>query len=1508
MADPSQKPSINLKCVESFGFDCAKRRNLATLPKSGNMPATLAMISGSSLLFRSLNDTSKTVRDNINMPIGVGISSIAVHPEGHRFAVGEKREDNTQPVITIYSWPEVEKIGELVGASEKAVAFMTFSPVTKTRTGDLLASVGSSPDFMLTLWNWQEQKIVLRSKAYGQDVYSVAFNPHIEGQLCSSGVGHIKFWTMANTFTGLKLQGELGRFGRTAISDVEAFVQLPDGRVLSGSEWGNILLWDGGLISLEICQSDGSNCHNGNIRWMSLDESGELLTAGEDGTIKVWNAEAILEIDAGELEGGMLKYDCMNTLTLPSKAGSDISHLVRFVNDSKNADEDLNRSDHDEDHDEENLWLAQDAKGSVWNLDLSFSHKSKPPKAIYTSHAGLVNDFAINEVSELMASAGDSFILIYNLRQKENQNSNIVADCELSYPAHTITWRGKRHLVAGHDDGCLRLYAYNVNSSSSGRDNELIIVQALKPHIDSITKIYTTEDNKYILSASKDKTIFIYKCTGQEGGWLLETVGFLTIEGVATEISFSTDNFSCFIGTDNGHFYNFDLSPIRDIDTNEKERFTYKLDYEPIQHFTFKSCKDQLLRETVQKEAEEERNKLLKKKQAQLKAKKDSGETFTSDQEIEFLNVPAVEVDDSPFFMPEKPSAINTIWSCTSDESEYCISLSGYDAGFLYRVDGKNGKVKDAFRLDTEKAITSYKRENGVMFLAFENGIIRAYSANGTGLLLLPKEFSEVSGILQQHDLGYGKITKIETFGANSMISSGLDGNIFRYTLSGNDLPSKGIKVPRPVSHRLFNPVKDIDKDAWSIEQQREKEEEAKNLKLAEKRKDAKKEQILQLQKEFIKLSEINENLPDLARVADVSIADDIIAKQDDTTEKKSREAQLNVVRQNLLPATIEREVSVQQKEKHHIGTLVYDKVILSDFNNENSVENYKLKDVFDLEFKDEYEQLRKMLKSRCSTGMDSLNDSFDEDGEDRESELGFDADGLGRKSTRMSTFKRLNSRRMSRAKSIAGKGAPLNIKNSAAWLKMTKEEKRQYEKKQRKEELDRLMANKPDISKTDPRDEAEMDEARAQLGDLKLKTSEDYVVPEGKRANADQKRMNLMEQEIEIYKKSYHFDKYIQLLNEEKANIISATKAAVQEIQKLQKFIPENERSNLPKVPIQSALETPQARYIPEEKRILEFFGKIGPNGQISGKIEKNNVKKLSSNFELEFEPDFMSSNENTGTVFGVDPDDPFPTDDDPEDSDFASSSDPADLSPWRHSEISSAAQEQHKILQNIQSRQNFFNQEIIQANYIKSVVQVHVGAGRLAADMLLQESWLLENFEHSEQNLEDRVQAKLKDVQEAKMATKEAENRREDRQHDMIEGQNKLNDLDEEFNNILPDNQKAADWLTKVYKKKIKRKKDKKKTEREDGNGSDEDSSDMSDSDSDFSDDDFSSEGESEKGSVFDENVRPAQISQEVYDRCLGGFGWVAQQFFSCKELELFNELYIFMQQDHAVLITRL
>jgi len=91
---------------------------------------------------------------------------------------------------------------------------------------------------------------------------------------------------MSHTFTGLKLQGHLGKFGKKEISDIDGYKELPSGKVLSGCEWGNLLLWDGGICKVEISRRNKKKCHNGSIQQIIYDE-GEIMTIGVDGYIRV---------------------------------------------------------------------------------------------------------------------------------------------------------------------------------------------------------------------------------------------------------------------------------------------------------------------------------------------------------------------------------------------------------------------------------------------------------------------------------------------------------------------------------------------------------------------------------------------------------------------------------------------------------------------------------------------------------------------------------------------------------------------------------------------------------------------------------------------------------------------------------------------------------------------------------------------------------------------------------------------------------------------------------------------------------------------------------------------------------------------------------------------------------------------------------------------------------------------------------------------------------------------
>lgn len=57
-------------------------------------------------------------------------------------------------------------------------------------------------------------------------------------------------------------------------------------QVLSGSVWGNLLLWEGSNVKTEICRKNGRNCHAGLVQPFAL-EDGQLMTMGSDGVIRV---------------------------------------------------------------------------------------------------------------------------------------------------------------------------------------------------------------------------------------------------------------------------------------------------------------------------------------------------------------------------------------------------------------------------------------------------------------------------------------------------------------------------------------------------------------------------------------------------------------------------------------------------------------------------------------------------------------------------------------------------------------------------------------------------------------------------------------------------------------------------------------------------------------------------------------------------------------------------------------------------------------------------------------------------------------------------------------------------------------------------------------------------------------------------------------------------------------------------------------------------------------------
>ncbi|BHF61247.1 hypothetical protein SprV_0100422000 [Sparganum proliferum] len=572
-------PENLVKLYHSFGYDMHRRDNLHVLDKdricfiSGNYLELLTLSTGEKVYVRSLS--------------GFGIGACSVHPQKTHIALAEK---GTEPNTCIYEYPSLKLFRILRNGTQQAYAYAQFTP-----DGALIATVGLDPDFLLTIWDWREERIVLRNKAFSQDIFRVLWSADLPGILTTAGTGHIKFWKMANTFTGLKLQGNIGKFGKVELSDIEGFVTMPDGKVLSGSEWGNLIVWEGDLIKVQICRKGGRPCHTGLIMQIIIDE-GELMTVGTDGYIRTWEFEAV---DTAECpyEGALFELEPMNELQVDPEA--KLMFLQKVVDG------------------ETTFWYCQDANGAVWKLDLSFSHTSAAPQKILSYHAGAIVDCDVSPSSYLATTIGaDGSVRVYDLPKR-----SVLVEQRFCAPGSAVIWVPKKidpkskTIVAGFGDGVVRILQIGQSKRTDDYQQpavvaDLELLQVLKPHSDAVRAMAYDERGKFFASSGDDLTLFTFHVDGPR----LEPIGFARLPAVARKLIWryakTTDpEPTLLLFMDNSC-----VIEVKCPNRKAKEKGTFELfDVEPLSGFQMQSVAGEM---RVREEAADKRAKYEQEKKA----------------------------------------------------------------------------------------------------------------------------------------------------------------------------------------------------------------------------------------------------------------------------------------------------------------------------------------------------------------------------------------------------------------------------------------------------------------------------------------------------------------------------------------------------------------------------------------------------------------------------------------------------------------------------------------------------------------------------------------------------------------------------------------------------------------------------------------------------------------------------------------------------------------------------
>ncbi|KFW01147.1 WD repeat-containing protein 52, partial [Eurypyga helias] len=832
---------INLLTFKhSFGYDCTRSVNLLLMDSQ-----TLMYIAGNQVVLLDLKTESQRY---LRSSSSGGIGFITAHPAKQYFAVGEKGK---KPNLIIYDYPSLRPYRILRGGTEEAYAFGDFN-----NAGSLLVSVGSSPDYMLTIWDWKQEKIVLRSKAFSQDVYRVTFSAVNEEQLTTSGAGHINACRLCHvadqvgSSQPLHLPLQISNAMDLMLSWKEA------ANVISGTEWGNFLLWEGGLIKVELCRAGHKPCHSGPVSQLVLDE-GELVTVGKDGFIRVWNFEKIDAADSVD-DTGLLEMEPMNELHV----GKNVS--LSFMSKVHERGQPV--------------WYAQDTNGAIWKLDLTFSNMTRDPVCLYTFHSGRIEAMSVSPVTYLMATTAlDGSVRIYDFISNTQ-----LSEVKFNRGGTALTWAPrvvdpKGSLIAvGFEDGVVRIIeVYDpkglpVLAGQANTENaEINLKQALKPHSAAVTALAYERSGDVLATGSKDKTVFFF-AVGDE----YEPIGFICVPGPVQALQWSPPSHvksTLLILCENG----FVLQVPAPLPEEQDTASTYQIKNLPTQYFHFHSIKSRIkVKNSPVEEFLREQNKREEKK-AKLELIKQQQEMGKEVEEGEPEEEPEEE-PLPPLYIPEEPSPI--LCGFYSAPGKFWLSLGGYDSGFLYhcefsndhQVDPENRKDEPFEVIPIEDADDnpihqiSFCTSRLLMFCGLQNGALRVY----------PLQEKDLSGnalkeywSFNVHDNDYGQIRGIcSSYDDRFLITCGGDGNIFTFNILSPEDAHKELKakIPSPRSGlEKEKATEDIeDPGAYNIEEVKQKKEYERKMKEAEEKKNKKREELIALRQEFLFLLQKNQELP----------------------------------------------------------------------------------------------------------------------------------------------------------------------------------------------------------------------------------------------------------------------------------------------------------------------------------------------------------------------------------------------------------------------------------------------------------------------------------------------------------------------------------------------------------------------------------------------------------------------------------------------------------------------
>ncbi|KRT85890.1 WD40 domain-containing protein, partial [Oryctes borbonicus] len=296
---------------------------------------------------------------------------------------------------------------------------------------------------------------------------------------------------------------------------------MPDEKVISGCFWGNFLVWEAGLIKLEVFRKLRKKCHEGPIVQFDF-KDGELWTVAMDGRIRVWHYDTIDQADPPD-DDRVVQLEPIYDFYTPN---------VEFMCISK-------RSSNPKD----TFYYAQDGNGGLWKIDLTTELNVSPSVQLYECHAGRVVDIAVCPWGPYLVSLGeDGRIYLYNYITREKllkYQFPAKGVCMLWLPLNVDT--SGNILILGFDDGNLRVIVLDI--SEWNESYNITLLQKTKPHHKPLTYMSLNPSGSILVTSGEDKTIFVFKIKKENLDYIsLVPIGLVGTTDIVTYITWHREN------------------------------------------------------------------------------------------------------------------------------------------------------------------------------------------------------------------------------------------------------------------------------------------------------------------------------------------------------------------------------------------------------------------------------------------------------------------------------------------------------------------------------------------------------------------------------------------------------------------------------------------------------------------------------------------------------------------------------------------------------------------------------------------------------------------------------------------------------------------------------------------------------------------------------------------------------------------------------------------------------